>query len=412
MFVFTIPATGHVNSMLYMIELLSNKLREENRTVYVFTTEKYKNLVENVGGSVILYPFKDEDIDLSQGSHLIPFSASVLEFSEAILDKLIKYQKSLKPKCIIHDSAAYWGKLLGYLTDTPTVGFCSYLYPMNRETKSLYVSNFGFSTVKELKFLTTRNSIASRLRDKYNIPFIMSITETLTSVENTNLIGYSSFIQPGDLTNKHFVHVGHLSLMRPATEGLIKPPDGRTLYVSLGTIASSNIRFWLKLIKDFKGSAWNICVSDSTGVIRKILSGVFTIKRDGEWYKLNDAQCNNLYIADYINQREFLKHCDVYLTACGQNSVAEAVFTGTPMLLFPQQGEQQIVADRLEKLNLGLAYKNKNNILNRVNEVLLLKENFNSNLIEKFTHIDEELILNKIFEAESEGHYIRYDLRT
>ena len=39
------------------------------------------------------------------------------------------------------------------------------------------------------------------------------------------------------------------------------------------------------------------------------------------------------------------------------NSVHESIYLGVPMILFPQQSEQQIVANRLSEMGMGILLK-------------------------------------------------------
>jgi UDP:flavonoid glycosyltransferase YjiC (YdhE family) len=69
---------------------------------------------------------------------------------------------------------------------------------------------------------------------------------------------------------------------------------------------------------------------------------------DERYYHLN-----HVTIKSHINQMEVLKHCDVFITHGGMNSVNEGLYWGVPLCIHPFQIEQNIVADRVVELECG-----------------------------------------------------------
>ncbi len=49
-----------------------------------------------------------------------------------------------------------------------------------------------------------------------------------------------------------------------------------------------------------------------------------------------------------------LGEASVFLTHCGMNSVSESLYLGVPLVLFPQQEEQGMVARRVQELGAGV----------------------------------------------------------
>ena len=58
-----------------------------------------------------------------------------------------------------------------------------------------------------------------------------------------------------------------------------------------------------------------------------------------------------------VPQLTVLQNADIFITHCGMNSVHESIYLGVPMILFPQQSEQQIVANRLSEMGMGILLK-------------------------------------------------------
>ena len=66
----------------------------------------------------------------------------------------------------------------------------------------------------------------------------------------------------------------------------------------------------------------------------------------------------HITIKNSVNQIEILSHAEVFLTHGGMNSVNESLYFGVPMVLFPQQSEQGLVARRTAVLGAGILLNN------------------------------------------------------
>ena len=62
---------------------------------------------------------------------------------------------------------------------------------------------------------------------------------------------------------------------------------------------------------------------------------------------------DNFQVERRVDQLAVLAKADAFLTHCGMNSANETIFCQVPAILFPQQGEEAAVADRMEALGLG-----------------------------------------------------------
>ena len=62
---------------------------------------------------------------------------------------------------------------------------------------------------------------------------------------------------------------------------------------------------------------------------------------------------DNIKIYRVVNQLEVLSRANAFITHCGMNSVSEALYMATPLILFPQTGEQYAVARRASETGVG-----------------------------------------------------------
>src|SRR5262249_45949879 len=58
-------------------------------------------------------------------------------------------------------------------------------------------------------------------------------------------------------------------------------------------------------------------------------------------------------LASFVAQRDILQQAALFVTHGGGNSVYEAIYCATPMIVVPQITEQQIYARQIERIGLG-----------------------------------------------------------
>ena len=118
----------------------------------------------------------------------------------------------------------------------------------------------------------------------------------------------------------------------------------KKIYISLGTVNNYDIKFYKKCIDAFKNT--DIEVIMSVGKQTKIdLLGTIP---------------ENFVVKNSVNQIEVLQDIDLFITHCGMNSVNESLYYGVPMVLYPKQSEQGMVAKRVSELRAGVMLKNIN----------------------------------------------------
>jgi len=69
---------------------------------------------------------------------------------------------------------------------------------------------------------------------------------------------------------------------------------------------------------------------------------------------------DNFQVKNSVRQIVVLQDTDVFITHCGMNSVNESLYYGVPMILYPQQEEQGMVAKRVSDLGAGIFLKGNN----------------------------------------------------
>jgi len=62
----------------------------------------------------------------------------------------------------------------------------------------------------------------------------------------------------------------------------------------------------------------------------------------------------NFIVRPSVPQQRLLEHVDLFITHAGMNSVNESICCGVPMLLLPHHFEQQLIANRVQELGMGV----------------------------------------------------------
>jgi MGT family glycosyltransferase len=66
------------------------------------------------------------------------------------------------------------------------------------------------------------------------------------------------------------------------------------------------------------------------------------------------AAPKNFELREFVPQLQVLSQTSLFLTHGGMNSVSEALWHEVPLLVFPQHGDQHLVAARVAELGAGL----------------------------------------------------------
>lgn len=120
----------------------------------------------------------------------------------------------------------------------------------------------------------------------------------------------------------------------------------KKIYISLGTVNNKNNRFYKNCIKAFKDTDIDVIMSIGKST---------NISDLGEIPK-------NFVIKNVAQQIKVLQDVDLFITHSGMNSVNESLYYGVPMVLYPRQSEQGMVANRVSELKAGILLKKNDSI--------------------------------------------------
>jgi MGT family glycosyltransferase len=111
------------------------------------------------------------------------------------------------------------------------------------------------------------------------------------------------------------------------------------IYISLGTINNRKVDFYRQCFEAFGDLPVQV---------------VLSVGQQTEIAALGAIPAN-FTVRNFVAQLEVLKRAQVFVTHGGLNSVHEGLYFGVPMVALPQQMEQAIVVDQVQRQGAGIA---------------------------------------------------------
>lgn len=114
--------------------------------------------------------------------------------------------------------------------------------------------------------------------------------------------------------------------------------EGTLVYVSLGTLFNEQPGFYRTVFEALGGGGDRVLISIGPRTDPAALGAV----------------PGNVVLRPFVPQLDVLERADVFLSHAGMNSASESLAAGVPLVLWPQQPEQGIVARRVRDLGAGV----------------------------------------------------------
>lgn len=338
---FNIPATGHVNPALPLVRALA----ERGDRVIFFDTPEFQEKVRATGAEFraveLSYDF------VPRQDTLAPFKAMglIMEQAQRVLPDCYQQARAIKPDLILYDTMCPWGSHAAQLLGMPAVTFCAILYTgmqnflaWPRSTKLTgAMLRHPFYVARGLAHYQWRAAqlwLAHRVRSPLFVDFFVN-PGAMT------LIATSRYFQiGGDLFGDAFHFIG--PLIAPRDDAPPPPLDWMAgaplVYISLGTLFNDRADFFRLCVEAFRDAPYRVLMALGSRVRVEELGGLPP----------------NIRAEPYVLQLQVLPRASVFITHAGMNSLSEAAWFGTPVVLAPQGGDQDFIAYRAETLGAGV----------------------------------------------------------
>jgi MGT family glycosyltransferase len=336
--IFNVAESGHINPSL----ALTQELISQGDQVKYYADSQFKATIEATGAS---FRASESSSFFSRATGMKGMPDMLLNFA-SIIDELAPEIRVEKPDYVIYDSMCLWGRLLAEILKVPAIRLsATHAFSKNTFTP-IKIAVEMVPWVNNILPLVQRS--LNKVTAKYKLE-AFTIDELFSRPEMLDIVFLPKTFQlAADTFGDSFKFVGP-SMGRKeaglddfpfaALDASAKP----VLYISLGTMANNRVDFYKECLTAFKDSpGWQIVMS----VGKKI-----------DMTRLGEIPANFIVRAS-VPQLKLLEKASVFITHGGMNSTMEALYHGVPLIVLPQMGEQQITAQQIVDLGLGITLQN------------------------------------------------------
>jgi MGT family glycosyltransferase len=334
---FNAPATGHLGPSLPV----AAELVRRGHDVNLYCTADFRGQVEASGSQFAAYPPGMTGADLTAAAtDYPPLELILMEYSEQLTPFCIGEIERLQPDLVMYDALAVWAWLATRVTGTPTVVTGATFAPGGKQDIR---ARDALRFARSLRSTSSaRKQVRRRLQAQY--PEVRFPAPLCPAVGDRNIrFTAPEFQLAGAPEDASYALVGP-SIIEP------QPDPGRTadwrpagsagplVYVSLGTIYSTNVAFYRELFAAFDDYKARFVLSAGQRTDLDALGPV----------------PENFVVRPFVPQPQVLAEADVFITHGGMNSIQESLYFGVPAISVPQTLEQAINSRQLARLGAGL----------------------------------------------------------
>jgi MGT family glycosyltransferase len=355
--VLNLPEHGHMNATFPLVSELTAR---GERVVYL-ATEPWRGRVEAAGAAFAAYGADAALFDPpAHRGGLYSVMAYLIGVAEQVLPDVLRHIEREKPDYLLIDSMCVWGRLAQQITGLPAVTLGSVFVPndalvtMDDMVRQAYGQAPREVLLAGVDALNTYLRISQRIDHRYGT-ISPSIVEFFANRQRLNVIFTSKYFHlAGDAYDDSYLFVGPSVAPRteaprteePRTEGVpfaLPEGDQPLIYVSLGTIFNDQLPFFRAAIEALADGPWRVVMSIGSRIDRTAI-----------WPDAGRPFPRNIALHEFVPQLDVLAKASLCITHGGMNTTSEALWHGVPLLVFPQHGDQHLVAARVVELGAGL----------------------------------------------------------
>ncbi|MBN3893781.1 MAG: hypothetical protein HWQ41_00260 [Nostoc sp. NOS(2021)] len=345
---FDLPSYTRIDTTLGLIQELAR--RGEEVDYYYFA--EFKEKIELAGARFQGLPsMKPASGDVTLQLRLIEYCL------DAVPILLAKLERD-RPKLVIFHAKCLWAAIPADLLNIPTVCFHTnfLLPPRFLPPLPLLLAAYPLNDItKHLQRFYRHRKLWQQLTQKYAMKRINKADVFKLQPNSMNLRGdlnivYTSAdfqIQRSEFDDS-YIFTGPCYSERVVDPGfpLQQIEKKSIIYISLGSVTIYNFKtsFYQQCLQAFEDSEYTVIMSVGKSVDITTLGKI----------------PSNFIISNYVPQMQVLQYAKVFITHGGTNSVWEGLINKVPLIVFPQGGDQYLVAHRVEELGAGVWVKQKN----------------------------------------------------
>jgi MGT family glycosyltransferase len=337
--VLNLPEHGHMNATYPLVQEL---VRRGERVIY-YATEPFRRPVEAAGAQFAVYP-EPFDTPVHTGG-LYSVMAFLMGYAERVLPALLARLTDDPPDYLVIDSMCIWGNLLRQVTGIPAVMMSSVFVPNPDTVSTDEMLERAYGRAPKELILNGIDALNTYLLTSQRIDRLYGtespdIVQFFANRQDCNILFTSrEFHLAGDTYGAAYRFVGPSIAPRGEEDAKLFPQgEGPLIYISLGTIFNDQVEFYRSCFAAFGDTDFRVVLSTGAKVDPELLC----------------QAPGNFVVRQFVPQLAVLERASLFLTHAGMNSTSEALWHGVPLLMFPQHGDQYLVARRVSELGAGL----------------------------------------------------------
>ncbi len=324
-----LPFSGHTNPTL---ELAKTFVSLGHEVTYVHSPD-WKNKIERTGAVFVPYDGYPSTLTTSQKE---------TKSWGAAYKTVQRIGKGFD--CLIYEMLFLPGKAVADQLGIPAFRLFS-TFTLNEKVLHDFGKTGGWYMTFIFRYPLLCKIVSQVLKKKFNLRYGNIAKEMMDNAPKLNFTYTVKEFQiySGDFDSSRYKYVGASIGSREEKEFDFSKIENPIIYISLGTLLNTSVKFFRKCLDAFRNQPVSVVMS---------IGNVVKMEQLG---KIPD----NFFVYPFVPQLEILKKASLFITHGGMNSVNEALYYGTPMLVIPVGNDQPTVAQRIETLHLGKYMKQK-----------------------------------------------------
>lgn len=335
--VLNLPEHGHMNATWPVV---ADLVRRGERVVY-FGTEPYRRAIEATGATYASYGDPAAFEPPAHTGGLYSVMAYLMTLAERVLPAVLDRLEAERPDYLLIDSMCVWGHLAQQVLRVPAATLASVFVPHPDviTVDEMLARAYGRApkpvVLAGIDALNTYIEVSRRI-DACHHTLSPNIVEFFAGRQRLNVLFTSRmFHLDGDRYGDDYLFAG------PSMPRGDAPPVERAtppvVFVSLGTIFNARPGFFRACLEACRDRPWTMVMAAGSRVDRMALGAIPP----------------NAEVHERVDQIDVLRRASAFVTHGGMNSVSEALWFGVPLVVFPQHGDQHLVAGRVAALGAG-----------------------------------------------------------
>lgn len=349
-----LPFSGHTNPTLGLAKILV----DFGHHVSYINAPDWKGKIERTGAAFI--PYDDYPETLSPSQKEIESWSAAYQTVQRI---------GANFDCLIYEMLFLPGKALADQLGIPAFRLFS-TFALNEKVLRDFGRTGGWYMTAIFRYPRLCRLFSKVIQKKFSLRYGDIAKEMLYNAPNLNFTYTVRDFQiyPNEFPDTNYKYVGPAIGNRVEQDFDFSKMTKPIIYISLGTLLNTSAAFFRKCIDAFRDEPVSVIISIGKTVKKKQLG------------KIPD----NIFIYPFVPQLKILKRASLFITHGGMNSVNEALYYGTPMLVIPVGNDQPRVAQQIEYLHLGKYLKKKAltpSILKNNAKMILQNTSYKENII-------------------------------